>query len=302
MRRRTPPPWRSLLYVPAHVDRFVQRAHERGADAIILDLEDGVPPERKEEAREKAARAVPELAAAGVDLLVRINASPRSAVRDLERVVGMGLKAVVVPKVRGAAQLRLLSEVLDELEGERGVPPGTVGIVALIESIAALEQVFDIAASTGRVDALILGAEDFAAEAGVAPGSEGMLYAYSRIVLAARASGALPLGLFGSIADYSDLERYRERALRSRAMGFGGATCIHPSQVPVLNDVFAPSADEAAWAARVVAAFEQAVAAGRGAVEVDGWMVDAPVAARARRLLELRRRLEGRRRRPEAAH
>ncbi|HEY8417137.1 MAG TPA: CoA ester lyase [Limnochordales bacterium] len=289
------PVWRSLLYVPAHVERFVEKAHTRGADAVILDLEDSVPPAEKEAARQRAAEAVRELAGHGVDALVRINSPLRLAVRDLEAVVRPGLVAIAVPKVLGAAHIRLLSAAVAELEAERGIPPGTIGFIGLIETVEALWQVREIAAADPRMMALILGTEDFAAQAGMDPDGEGLLHAKLHLVLAARVAGIIPLGLAASVADFGDAGRLAEVARRSRRLGFEGATCIHPAQVPILNEAFSPSPDEVNQAQKLVEAYEQAVAQGLGALALAGRMVDEPVVRRARRLLEIDRRLRERR-------
>jgi len=288
------PVWRSLLYVPAHVERFVERAHTRGADAVILDLEDSVPRPYKEEARRRACQAIGQLAQAHVDAIVRINSSLRLAVRDLEAVVQPGLVAVAVPKTLGAVHIRMLSAAVAELEAERGLAIGSVRFIGMIETIDALCQAAEIAMADPRMVALILGTEDFSAEAGMDPDGEGLLHAKLQLVLAARAARVLPLGLAVSVADYADTARLAEIARRSRRLGFEGATCVHPSVVPVLNEAFSPSRDEVQDARRLVEAYEQAAAQGTGALSVAGRMVDEPAVRRARRLLEMERRLRER--------
>jgi len=288
------PVWRSLLYVPAHVERFVHKAHTRGADAVILDLEDSVPPNEKEAARQGAAEAIGQLARHGVDVVVRINSPLRLAVRDLEAVVRPGLKAIATPKLEGAAHVRLLGAAVAELEQERGMAVGSVGFIGLIESAAALGDARAIAGADPRLVALLLGTEDFAAETGMDPFGEGVLHAKLQLVLAARAAGLIPLGLAVSLADYSDRARLMEAARRSRRLGFEGATCIHPDQVPIINEAFSPAPAEVAEARELVEAYEAAVARGLGAVAFKGRMVDEPVVRRARRLLEMARRLKER--------
>ncbi len=149
-----------------------------------------------------------------------------------------------------------------------------------------------------RVVALSLGSEDFAAETGMQPSEDNLLIPKQLTLFAARAAGIMPLGLVGSIAAYQDVEDLERIALRSRALGFEGASCIHPSAVPVLNEAFTPSRFEVEKSKRIVAASEQAAAEGRGAFELDGRMVDAPVVARAKRLLQkaaaIERRLDAR--------
>jgi len=279
------PVWRSLLYVPANNERFVAKAHVRGADAVILDLEDGVPAPERPAARAALVRSVAAAGQGGADVLVRINRPLRDAVRDLEAAVVPGLRGLVLPKTEGPDHLRLLAEVVAELEAERGLAGGAVLFVPVVESPAALVRAEAIASAHARVAALVLGGEDFALAAGMEPDAETLHLPKLLCLLAARAAGVVPLGFIGTVADYADLGAFRAMVRRSRRFGFEGASCIHPSGVPILNEEMAPAADAVERARRVVEAYDAALAAGRGAVTVDGRMVDVPVAERARRLL-----------------
>ena len=279
------PPWRSLLFVPANVPEFIDKAHQRGADAIVLDLEDSIPQGEKAAARERVALAAEQLSARGVDVVVRVNASLRLVAPDLEAVASPAVRAVCVPKVNGAAQLQWISEALGELEIERGIPQGTIRLIAMIESVGALSRREEIATSTRRLAAMTLGTEDFAASAGIAPEADALLYPCQQVVFAARAAGITPLGFVGSIAQYRDLEAFRSTIRRSRQLGFRGALCIHPAQVAIMNEGFAPSQEELAEARGIIDAYERALAAGRGSAEYNGRMLDAPVVARAKEVL-----------------
>ena len=279
------PPWRSLLFVPANVPEYIDKAHLRGADAIVLDLEDSVPPGEKAAARERVASVAATLSARGVDVVVRINASLRLAAPDLEAVASPAVHAVCVPKVNGAAQLQWISEALGELEVERGIPRGTIRLIAMIESVAALSRREEIAKSTRRLAAMTLGTEDFAVSAGIAPEADALLHPCQQVVFAARAAGITPLGFVGSIAQYRDLEAFRATIRRSRQLGFRGALCIHPAQAAIMNEEFAPSEEELSEARGIIDAYEQALAAGRGSAEYNGRMLDAPVVARAKEVL-----------------
>ncbi|HSH42149.1 MAG TPA: CoA ester lyase [Arenicellales bacterium] len=281
------PLWRSLLFVPANVERFVARAHTRGADAIILDLEDSVTLAEKDAARAALPNAAARVASHGVDVLARINRPWRLAIRDLEAVVDEHVHTIVVPKVEDAGHIRLVAEVMEELEAERGLPRGRIGLLAFVESPGALAQVDGIAAASDRLVGLFLGADDFSVETGMQPDKAGLLGPSQQIVFAARRAGILPLGFVGSIADYSDLDAYRATIREARALGFAGGLAIHPSQVPIMNEEFMPSQEEVAHARGVVEAYEAACAAGRGATEYQGKMIDAPVVARARETLRL---------------
>ncbi len=273
--------WRSLLYVPAHQERLVAGAHERGADAIILDLEDGVPPEAKEAARQALQAAAPQVSAGGADALVRINKPWPLAWRDLEAAVEAGAEAVLLPKVEDACRVSSVAEHLDDLEATSSGRP--MRLLALIESASGLANLRDIAGASPRLHALIPGNEDLAADLGIEPTSERMLPLFVPLLLAARAAGLRVYGTFGGSADFRDLAAYRERARLSKSWGFDGATCIHPSQVRVINEVYAPSAADLERAERVTEAFEAALG---NPVALDGAMVDRPVYLRAKRMLE----------------
>ncbi len=279
------PLWRSMLFVPANVPKFVDKAHQRGADAIILDLEDSVPLAEKAPARRQLAAATSRVSAGGADVVVRINASLRLAAADLEAAVNAAVRAICVPKVSGASQLQWISECIAELELERGLPTGHTRLIALIESTAALARVNEIANSTPRLVAMTLGPEDFSASAGMVPDADGLLFPNQQIVFAARSAGILPLGFVGSIGQYGDLAAFRETIRRSRRLGLRGGFCIHPNQVQLMNEEFAPSPEEVSEARGLVEAYEQALRTNRGAAEYGGRMIDAPVVARAREVL-----------------
>lgn len=277
--------WRSLLFVPANNGRFIERAHTRGADAIILDLEDSVPAHERPDARRRLMESAGLAARAGADVLVRINAEPEESAADLDAAVHAGVDALLVPKVEDPETLRGLSADVALLEAQRGMAIGSVRFVVLVESAAGLLHAEAIARADTRNVALELGGEDFALSTGMVPDAETLALPKQMALYAARAAGLMPLGILGSIADYADLDAYRVTAERSRRFGFEGAACIHPSSVSILNDVFTPSPAQAAHARRLVDAYADARRAGSGAVSVDGKMVDVPVVERAQKLL-----------------
>lgn len=274
-------PYRSLLYVPAHEQRFVAKASQRGADAVVLDLEDGVPEQAKDQAREALASALPRLASEGAAVWVRVDARWRRAWRDLEAAVAAGAHGVMLPKVRDAGAVRVVSAYLGELEQAHGLSVGSVGLITLLEDAAGLLAAREVAACP-RVRALLPGNLDLALELGVAPGSEVFAATHAGLLLAAKAEGKALIGTLGGGAELHDMAAFRRTVQRARAFGFQGVTCVHPAQVAVVHEVFAPDPEELAAAARVVAAFD---AAGGAAVAVDGHMVDRPVAERARAVL-----------------
>jgi citrate lyase subunit beta/citryl-CoA lyase len=279
------PTWRSLLFVPVTKENFVAKAHTRGADAIILDLEDSIAPAEKDAARRALPAAVKAVAQGGADVVVRINRPMELAVVDIAAAVIPGVSALMLPKVMGPEHVKLLAEVVAAREAAAGLDAGSVRFIAIIETPDALAALGAIAAADPRVVALGIGAEDLATELGGAPTGDA-LYVYAMLVVAgARAAGVLPLGSVGRFADFSDLDGYRESLKRSRGLGFACAACIHPAHVPIINEEYGVSAAEADRARRLIAAFEQAVAAGQGAVAFEGAMIDLPVVERARRLL-----------------
>jgi len=295
------PVWRSLLYVPAHVDRFVAKAHERGADCIQIDLEDSVPASAKDEARSLVQRNASRVRRGGADVLVRINRPLSLAVRDIEASVGPGVDGFVLPKVGSADHVRLIEEHIAETELSRGMPVGHTRLVVLIETAAAWLAMAEIARASPRIVGLNLGSEDFALDCGMAPTPETLQAAKQQVVIAASAAGVLPLGVIGSMADFGDAAAFRAMVRRSRQFGFVGASCIHPAQVPILNELFAPSEEEVVAARRIVDALVAAEKEGRGAVALDGRMIDAPIADSARRTLRRQAAIEARAQRLAAA-
>jgi citrate lyase subunit beta/citryl-CoA lyase len=286
------PVWRSMLYVPATSEKFIEKAHERGADAIKIDLEDAVAPQEKPRARTLVRDAARSVAKGGADVLVRINRPIRMAVADLEASVWPEVQGLVLPKVESADHISFLSEVITELEVERGMVPGHTRLMALIETPRGYSNARDIALSSTRLAAIALGQEDFSAEMGmVEPEGMSLLSYYQTVQVAAREAGILPIGYPGSIAEFTDLDLFRSNALIARKLGFDGGACIHPKQVPILNESFTPTDSEIERSESMVAAYDAAMAAGDGAVAFEGKMIDVPVVARAKRILSIRDRI-----------
>lgn len=283
--KRALPVWRSLLYVPAHVDKFVAKAHLRGADCVLLDLEDSVPAAEKEVARARVEAAAKSVRRGGADVMIRINRSLALAVRDIESCVGPDVDGFMIAKTESASHVRLLEDHIAEVELRRGLPVGHSKLIALVESASAWPELGAIAKASERIVGVSMGSEDFALDCGMEANTETLLLPKQQLVHAAAAAGVLPLGLVGSNTDFGDAAGFRANVERSKRYGFGGASCIHPHQVPILNEVFCPSADELARAERIVAALIAAQQQGRGAVSIDGKMVDAPVARNAQRVL-----------------
>lgn len=280
------PVWRSLLYVPANVEKYVQKAHERGADCIQLDLEDSVPAAEKDRARTLVPAAAKRVRRGGTDVIVRINRPLSLAVRDLEASVGPDVDGFAITKVEGPDHLRLLDELVSELEAKRGIAHGRTKFLAMIETPGAYFQMPAIASAVERTVAMNIGGEDFALQSGMAPVEETLLLPKQQMIFAARAAGIMPMGFIASVAGFGDWPAFRAMVARSRQFGFMGASCIHPGQVPIVNEGYTPAADEVAYAKRVIDENAAAEAAGRASFAIDGKMIDVPVVERARRLLE----------------
>ena len=300
MIRPTPPVWRSILYVPGNVPKFIDKAHERGADCVLVDLEDSVQPAQKPEARAMLAETMSKVARGGADVAVRINRPMRLAIADIEAAVRPGLSALFVTKTESVQHLRLLDEAVTELEKERGLPVGGIGFGAMIEHPRALAHIHDIAEHGPRVIAMMLGGEDFALETGSVPGDETLELPKRMVAFAAQAHGVPMIGILGTVADYSDPAAYKKSAERARRFGFSGGTCIHPGLVTALNEAFTPTPEDVAHARKLIEADKQAQAEGRGSFSVDGKMIDIPVIDRARKLLARHEAIERRVKRRQA--
>jgi citrate lyase subunit beta / citryl-CoA lyase len=273
---------RSFLIVPLSSERFITKAHLRGADGITLDLEDGVAPSAKVAARDRLAMAVKQVGRGGARVRVRINRPLDLCVRDLEAAVIPGVSTICIAKVDGAGHVRLVSEFIAKLEAERGLPVGGISLFASIETPAALMRAGEIARADPRLTAIGLGTEDISAACGFEPVPEALLTLKQAVLIAAKAAGIRAMGYVGSIADFTDLEAMRATILRSRRLGFRGGSAIHPAQVPVLNEGFAPTAAEVEDAKAIVEAADIAFKEGRGAFAYKGKMIDKPIVDRAR--------------------
>lgn len=280
-------PWsiRSMLFMPVNEERFIAKAHTRGADAIILDLEDSIALSAKAAARTMVPEAAARIAGADLDVVVRINSPIRLGIPDLEAVISKDITAIWLPKAESADHVRMIAEVIGELEAERGVPAGKIWMGARIETAKAFMRIDEIATADPRVRTIGLGGEDFSLAIGVEPAFDTLVHPKQHAIIAAHAAGVAPVGLMTSSANFSDLDGMREMVRQSRRYGFVGATCIHPTAVPILNEEFRPAAEEVAHAHRVAEAFEEALKQGKASIQVDGRMVDYPVAYRAQRML-----------------
>jgi citrate lyase subunit beta/citryl-CoA lyase len=285
---------RSTLIIPVNNRRFVENAHRRGADALMLDLEDSIPPREKEAARKQVQAALLLTAKAGVEVFVRINRDPGIMEADLDASVFPGLAGVVLPKTEAPEEVRTLAAAVEGLEKQRGLVPGEIVLDLMIESPKGLLRLPEIAAASRRARSVTLGPEDYCRELGVEPSAEGLelLYPLAQIVTVCKARGLKPMGLLGTIGEYRNLGGFEYSAERAARLGCEGASCIHPDQVAVLNRVFSPDPAVLEKARRIVEDFEEGLQRGTAAVGVGGQMVDTPVYGRAKALLEQREAID----------
>ncbi|MBT0770395.1 CoA ester lyase [Kineosporia sp. J2-2] len=282
-------PRRSALYVPGSNRRALEKARALAADVLLLDLEDAVAPEAKTAAREAVCVAVPELARSGRELVVRLNApgTPWYA-DDLRAVARVAPDAVLIPKVSGPQTVHTVERDLETA----GAPDGTA-VWALLETPAAMFAAREIAASSPRLGVLVLGTNDLANElhAEHVPGRAPLLAGIGLAVLGARAEGRVILD--GVYNDVRDLAGFEAECVQGRQFGLDGKTLIHPAQVEPCNRVFAPSAEQVEHSRAVLAAWDRAVADGRGVATVDGRLVENLHAENAKRILALAQELSG---------
>jgi citrate lyase subunit beta / citryl-CoA lyase len=272
---------RSWLFVPAHKQAMIDKALGLGVDAIILDLEDGVPESGKTEARANIARVLA-TTADGPALWVRVHPTAHPAFTDdMACAAHAGLSGLVLAKTETPADLKTAEQTLERFL-QTGQAPANIGFIAAIESARALLQSAAIATASVRLQGLLFGAEDFALDMGMPVGVGSEHFAYARSVIAVAAAAAGVAAIDRVFLDVRDAAGLQADARAARSLGFSGKCLIHPSQIAVNDAVFAPTEGEMANARRIVDAFAKS---GEAVSLVDGKMVDAPVVERARRVL-----------------
>jgi citrate lyase subunit beta/citryl-CoA lyase len=297
-------PLRSLLFAPATASRHVEKALAGAADGVIIDLEDAIAIAEKPQARLAAREALDRLAGspatgASPQVYVRVNGlTTPFAYDDLRAVVGPGLDGIVLPKTESAAQMATVDWLLTQLERATGLAAGAIEVMPIIETAAGVAHMAEIAAAgreTGRARRLNFGAGDFSLDTNMTwiVGHEGLLWARAQLVIASRAAD-LEAPLDTVYAQLHDDGGLRVEAEQARRLGFQGKACIHPRQVEIVNAAFSPSAEEVTQARAIVDAFAEAEAQGVASLRVGGQFIDYPVAARARRTLDLAAQIEQR--------
>ena len=267
---------------------MLAKAPGRGADGLILNLEDAVAPANKQLARQAVADALRTLDFGRAEAIVRINPPDTDAgYRDLLAVTPLAPAAILLPKVSSVEEVRFVAWTIERLEDLHNLPAGQIRIMCMIESAAGVLNAVEIAACHPRVAALIFGAADFSMEVGCAITEDGrsLLAAASRIILAARAAGIAAIDTpYMKLDDPEGLARSGRLA---RELGFDGKSAIHPAQVGPINAAFSPTAEQVAWARRVLALAPDGDITGLGAAVLDGQLIEAPHLSRAERILAI---------------
>jgi len=294
---------RSMMILPVHIRRFVEKAHLRGADAIVLDMEDAVPAAEKENARRLVPEAIALVSRGGADVLVRVNNEPELLGPDLAAAVCPGLHAVFLPKTEIADDVRFVEQRISGLERERGIEPGSVKISLHIESPRALLKIVEIVSAGSRIESVSIGVDDYCLQMGVEPSAEAseLFLAFSMMATACKAFGVNPIGVLGTVATFQDTVGSQRAPEMPLGLGSTGGYCVHPGQVTVLNQVFTPAVEKVEHARRVIAAYEDALKQGKGAISLDGRMVDAPIYKQSRRIAVLADAIAARERRKAQA-
>jgi citrate lyase subunit beta / citryl-CoA lyase len=271
---------RSLLFTPGNNLRMIVKSGELGADAVILDLEDSVPPADKETARLFVRDSIAEVARHGAAVFVRINAPATGlSEADLDWTIRPGLTGVMLPKADTPDQITALVEQLERREDR------PLSIIPQSETAKGILNAYAVASASPRVIALALGGLDFIRDMGVRLTAEGteLYYARAHLGVAARAAGVLAIDT--PCIEVKNRELVYAESRSARQLGFRGKLMIHPSQIGPVNEVFSPSAEEVAAARKIVAAFDEAQRQGLGAITLDGLMIDAANYRQAQDLL-----------------
>lgn len=268
---------RSRLYLPGNTPKFFINAGLHRPDAVILDLEDSVPASEKDAARLLVRNTLRAVNFYGAERMVRVNRLP-DGLEDIRLLAGQGVDLFVLPKVESAEEIIAVDQQLNKLDAPCFLLP-------ILESAKGVLHAYSIASASPRVVALTIGLEDYTADLGAQRTLEGResYWARSQVVNAARAAAVQPLtSVFSNIDDADALFTWLKA---ERSLGFEGAGCLHPRQVAVIHSAFAPEADEIERAKEIVGAFERSLAVGQAVVRLNGMMIDAPVVARAQRVL-----------------
>ena len=275
----------SRLYIPGNTPGMMINAGLYSADGIILDLEDSVAPERKDEARILVRNALRQIGFGGAERMVRINQGD-AGMKDLQAVIPENVNLVLIPKCESGSQVKKVDKMILDIRSKLRVR-NRVLLMPIIESALGIENSFEIAKASENIVAVTIGLEDYTADLGVPRTAEGKesLYARSRLVNAAKAAGIKPID--SVFSDVSDMEALRLNVQSSKNLGFEGMGCIHPRQIRIINEGYAPGIEELEKSKKIVIAYEEAVKNGIGVVALGSKMIDPPVVARAQKTIDI---------------
>ena len=278
---------RALLYMPGADRRKIEKATTLKVDCVCMDMEDGVAITQKTEARAVIAQAMKELDFGSSERCIRINSVGSGLEKyDLAAAVATDPEAVVVPKVETATQVRAISDYIEMYERSARKPVGSIRMLVGVETAKGIMNLREIAEADRRLEAIIFGAEDYAASIGARRTKEGteVLYARSAVVTACAANDLQAIDMV--YIDFRDVEGLRAEAEQGAGLGFSGKQVIHPNQVGVVQEAFSPSSEAIEYAQRLVDAFSASQKEGRGAFALDGRMIDMPLLKNAQKVLD----------------
>ena len=276
---------RSRLYLPGNEPKFFLNAGLHGPDGIILDLEDSVAPAEKESAQLIVRNALRSVDFYGAERMVRINQIPRG-LDDLKFIVPHNVHVILIPKCESAEQIKAVENEVLKIKNENGIT-SNVYFMPIVESALGVIKAYEIATASKYNCALAIGLEDYTADLGTQRTNEGKesLFARSMLINAAKAAGIQAIDTVFS--DVSDMEGLKQSVLEAKALGFEGKGCIHPRQIKVVHEAFAPTDEEIEKAKKIVIAYEEAESKGLGVVSLGSKMIDAPVVKRAQKIIEI---------------
>jgi citrate lyase subunit beta/citryl-CoA lyase len=279
---------RSMLYIPGNNAAMIQQGGVYGADCLLLDLEDSISPTEKDAARILLKHAIPAVDFYDAGVVVRVNhLDTPFGYADLQEIVPIQPDGLRLPKIESAVEVLNVIRLIEEIEDAHNLPHDKLTVEAMIETAIGVEHALEIANSSPRITAIAIGGQDLAADMGIAldKGVHSLDYASQRIVMAAKAAH---IDVMDTVfVDIDDEDGLREAAQHARQMGFTGKAAINPRQIDIINEVFTPSEREIADAIDIVAAYNRHMSVGVGVFALHGKMVDAPVVARAERILDL---------------
>ncbi len=277
---------RSLLYVPGSSEKMLAKSIDLNADSIFIDLEDAVSISEKDAARETILEYIPLIQKTGKEAVVRVNAMGTFyGAKDMIAVAERKPDALVIPKADVLA-VKMADKTLTGIEEHLGIPKGSIKLIPLLETAAGILDAVNIAGASPRVNGVQLGAEDLTKELSIkrTPAGDEIAFARQMLVYAACSHN---IDCFDTpFTDIKDMDGLEKDACNAVTIGFTGKTCIHPSHIEIINRVFSISEEEIDHARRLVETFEDAIAQGKGACMFEGKMIDAPIAERARKLLD----------------